>query len=292
MKRCNRQIFADRVTVFRYKLYKNMKTSVTPPNIVATELSMPTNYSIKTTVLATLLLSHTFIFAAQNQSPAVEVASVKPARTARFVPAQINPQSLRTVMSLADAIEWAYEVQNYQLMGGPAWLHREYYEIEIKTRMPVTKKEMRAALQSVLANRFKLKVHREAKEMSIYALIIGNPNRKPPISREPCAEDGCINVAPGVFMARNATMLSTADTLSNMVDRPVLDQTGLNGRYDFSLKFDPSSQKRFDGQVTSNTATDDPSIFAAIQDLGLKLEPRRAPIEILVIDGAEKPEAN
>ena len=87
-------------------------------------------------------------------------------------------------------------------------------------------------------------------------------------------------------------MASMAATLSNMVDRPVLDRTGLAGRYDVRLKFDPSSQKRFDGQETPNTATDDPSIFATIQDLGLKLEPQRASVEILVIDYAEKPDSN
>jgi uncharacterized protein (TIGR03435 family) len=87
-------------------------------------------------------------------------------------------------------------------------------------------------------------------------------------------------------------MKSVAATLSNMVDRPVLDQTGLAGRFDFQLKFDPTFQKRFDGQTTGNNPTDDTSIFAALQDLGLKLEPRRAPVEILVIDGAVRAEAN
>jgi uncharacterized protein (TIGR03435 family) len=87
-------------------------------------------------------------------------------------------------------------------------------------------------------------------------------------------------------------MTSIAETLSNMVDRPVINQTGLDGRYDFRLKFDPTFQKRFDGQTTGNNATDDPSIFAAVQNLGLKLEPRRTAVEIVVIDQAEKAQAN
>ena len=80
-------------------------------------------------------------------------------------------------------------------------------------------------------------------------------------------------------------------TLGNMLDRPVLDKTGLAGRYDFHIKFDPASQKPFDGVPSPKTSTD-PSIFVAIQDLGLRLEARRDAVEVFVIDDAEKPEAN
>jgi bla regulator protein blaR1 len=247
--------------------------------------------TVKTIVLAGLLWS-ALVGSAQNQRPVLEAVSVKPARTNRFVPIAVNPQSFRTVMSLAYAIEWAYEIRDYQLSGGPAWLRREYYEIEMKTAGPATRKEMREALQTVLAERFKLKLHREPREMPIYALTIGNSRTSLAASKEPCGDDGCIDVAPGILSARNTNMSSIAATLSNMVDRPVIDQTGLNGRYDFRLKFDPTFQKRFDGQTIANNATDDPSIFAALQDLGLKLEPRRTAVEIVVVDAAEKAAAN
>ena len=248
--------------------------------------------SVKTIVLAGLLWSQTLIASAQNQRPAVDVVSVKAARTNRFVPAEINPQSFRTVMSLAYAIEWAYEVQDYQVSGGPAWLRRDYYEIEMKTAGPATKKEMREVLQTVLAERFKLKLHREAKEMPVYAMTIEKSGNRLAASKGPCGEDGCINVAPGILVARNASINSIAETLSNMVDRPVINETDLGGRYDFRLKFDPTFQRRFDGQTTGNNASDDPSIFAAFQDLGLKLEPRRTAVEIVVVDEAEKAKAN
>jgi uncharacterized protein (TIGR03435 family) len=247
--------------------------------------------TVKTLILAGLLWS-ALVGSAQNQRPALEAVSVKPARTNQFVPTVVNPQSFHTVMSLAYAIEWAYEIQDYQLSGGPAWLRREYYEIEIKTAAPVTKKELREAIQSVLAERFKLKLHREAREMPIYALTTGNFRTRLAASKGPCGEDGCIDVAPGVLSARNVNMSSIAATLSNMVDRPVIDETGLDGRYDLRLKFDPTFQKRFDGQTIANNATDDPSIFAAFQDLGLKLEPRRTAVETIVVDAAEKAEAN
>lgn len=77
-----------------------------------------------------------------------------------------------------------------------------------------------------------------------------------------------------------------------MVDRPVLDQTGLADRYDFRVKFDPTFQKRFDGQTTADNPTDDPSIFSALRDLGLKLEAQRTAVEVLIIDEAVRTEAN
>lgn len=242
--------------------------------------------------MLSLLLVQSLLAAGQIPSPAFEVASVKRARTNRFVPPTLNPQSFHSVMSLADAIEWAYDIREYQLTGGPAWLRRDYFEIEVKTRTPLTRNEMRAVLQSALAGRFKLGLHRESRETSVYVLVVGAAGPRLTIAKGPCAEDGCINVAPGILLSRYATLPSIAGTLSNMVDRPVLDQTGLAGRYDLRLKFDPSFQKRYVGQPTGDTPTGDPSIFVAIQELGLKLDPRRASVEMLVIDAAEIPDAN
>ncbi len=246
---------------------------------------------MKRTML-TLLIVQSVLAAGQSPSSALEVASVKRARTNRFVPPTVNPQNFHTVMSLADAIEWAYDVREYQLTGGPTWLRRDYFEFEMKTKVPIAKSEMRLVLQSVVAGRFELKLHREMRQMSIYALVVGTPGPRLAIAKGPCAEDGCINVAPGIIDSRYATLSSIAATLSNMIDRPVLDQTGLLDRYDFRLKFDPSFQQRYDGQPTANTPTGDPSIFVAIQELGLRLDPRRAPVEMLVIDGAQPPDAN
>jgi uncharacterized protein (TIGR03435 family) len=252
------------------------------------------SYSGRIAALSALLLSLTFITTAQDQPSGFEVASVKPAPVNRYIPPAVDPQRIRLVATLAGAILWANNMidHGYQLAGGPQWAHRDYYQIEGKAQAPATRKEMRALLQTLLADRFKLKMHRSTREMSVYALVIGNSGPKLQSSMETCGEDGCINVAPGEFIARYATMDQIASTLSNMVDRPVLDQTGLAGRYDVRLKFDPSSMKRYDGQTIPNTPTDDPSIFVAFQDLGLKLEPRRAVVEVLVIDDAEKPEAN
>ena len=221
-----------------------------------------------------------------------DVASVKRATTNRYVPPAVDPERFRIVATLSNAILWAYDIHSYQISGGSTWMTRDYYQIEGTTQTPATPKEMRAMLQMLLADRFKLKVHRESKDMPVYALITGASGSKLQSANEPCGSTGCIDVGPGEFRARSATMVSTAATLSNLVDRPVLDMTGLDGRYDFRMKFDPTLIKPYDGQPAPRPAADDPSIFVAVQDLGLKLEPRRARVEILVIDSATEPSVN
>jgi len=145
-------------------------------------------------------------------------------------------------------------------------------------------------LQTLLADRFKLKLHRDSKEMSVYALITGASGLKLKISEDSCGRSICgMDVGPGELIARYATMADIAATLGNMVDRPVLDETSLDAHYDVHMRFDPSSVKLYDGQRTVPPSTDAPSIFVAIQDLGLKLEPRRAAVEIFVVDSAAEP---
>jgi bla regulator protein blaR1 len=231
------------------------------------------------------------LVSAQNQPLAFEVASVKPAK--EYIPAVVDPQRFWIVDTLAGAILWANDLvdRGYKLSGGPPWIHRNYYQFEGRTKSPVTTKEMRTMLQTLLADRFKLKLHRESKEMSVYALIIGTSGLKLQISQDQCGRSICgMGVGPGEMIARYATMADVAATLGNMVDRPVLDETGLDAHYDIHMKFDPTSVKLYDGQPIGGPSIDAPSIFVAIQDqLGLKLEPRRAAVEILVVDSAAEP---
>jgi uncharacterized protein (TIGR03435 family) len=242
--------------------------------------------STRTAVMAVLVLLPCV------QAESFDVVSVRRAATKGYIPPVVNPLFFRIVCNLADAVEWAYKIQPYQIAAGPSWLRADYYQIEIRTGAPASRNEMRAVLQRVLADRFKLRMHSEGRQRPIFALTVVNAGQRPEVSSAPCGEDGCINVAPGRFVAVNATMDAIAATLSNMVDRPVLNETGLAGRYNLRVNFDPASVKRFDGQTTLGTQTDDPSIFAALQDFGLKLEPKRAAVQTFVIDSAAKPSPN
>ena len=239
-----------------------------------------------------LLLALTPVTAAQSQPRTFEVASVKRSTTNRYVHPDVAPQSFRIVAPLFDAILWAYDIESYQTSGVPSWLNRDYYEIEGTAEARATMEEIRTMLQTLLAVRFNLKVHRESKEMSVYALIVGKGGPRLRSSTDSCGSGGCIDVGPGELIARYATMTSTAATLSNLVDRPVLDQTNLGGRYDFRVKFDSTSVKPYDGQPNVPPSAGQPSIFTVFEDLAVKLEPRRAQVEILVIDRADEPSAN
>ena len=242
------------------------------------------------TILTSLLLLD--LATAQVRTPAFEVTSVKRASANGYIPPVVTPQRFHIVATLRDAIEWAFEVHAYQVSGGRAWTNREYYEIEGTSNAPASTPEMRRMLQSLLAERFKLAVHRESKDMAVYALVPGKGGLKLTRSSGACGSDGCINVGPGVLIARYATMKDTASTLSNLVDRPVMDRTGMEGHYDFRVSFDLSLIKPYADQPAARPDANRPSIFTAMEELGLKLDSARAPVELLLVDHADRPSAN
>ena len=241
--------------------------------------------------IAAIVLMAGTVAIAQNQSTTFEVGSVKRSTTKQYDPPFVTPQRFHIVATLVDAMSWAYDVRGYQITGGPQWVTRDYFQIEGTTEAPATLTQMRSMLQRLLHDRFTLTLHGESRERRVYFLLTVASGSKPPVATNECGFDsgGCINVAPGEFVAMYATMNSTAAILSNLVDRPVLDRSGLDGHYDFRMKFDPSTTRVYAGQPASRVGPDAPSIFAALQDVGLKLEPRRAPVDTLVIDSAQAP---
>jgi uncharacterized protein (TIGR03435 family) len=155
-----------------------------------------------------------------------------------------------------------------------------------------------AMLRNLLADRFKLTFHREQKEFSIYELEVakGGPKLKPSAAApdEPAQLISTVYPQRMVLPARNATMGDLASLMQRaMLDRPVVDKTGLTGRYDFDLEWAPD-ETQFGGEIPTASA-DAPSapLFSAIQQqLGLKLEAARGPVEALVVDKAERPSEN
>jgi uncharacterized protein (TIGR03435 family) len=180
------------------------------------------------------------------------------------------------------AIEWAYDLKDYEV-SGPDWIKGpdERYEIVGRAAGAASEADLRKMLQSLLVERVGMKTHRETRELPVYVLI---PGKGPAKVKEPAA-DG----APG--LQGGPTVLFHKQPISRMtfmmtrrMDRPVLDMTGLTGIYDYSL--DISGLGAFSGP---NPPEGSPSIFTAVQnDLGLKLEARKHPIEILVIDAVNK----
>jgi uncharacterized protein (TIGR03435 family) len=166
------------------------------------------------------------------------------------------------------------------------------------TGMP-NDKQWRAALVKLLNDRFKLTLHHERKELSVYALTVLKTGNK--LTKNDTNLNGLPALffrGPGVFPVRNATMADFAGTMQAVVlDRPVIDQTGLEGRYDFTLTWTPD-ETQFGGRggqvpPPADPANAPPGLFTAIQEqLGLKLESSKAPVDVVVIDRLEKPSEN
>jgi uncharacterized protein (TIGR03435 family) len=215
--------------------------------------------------------------------PPFEVASIKPHRpepgpfrsSTSFETGGIH----FTNVNLKGCIRAAYGVAANRISGGPDWLTEERYDIVAKAASAAPKAQLMLMLQTLLEGRFQLRLHRETKELPIYALVAAKNGPK----MRPGKEDGDTEIGGSTHLidSRGMTMTALAGFLSRLsdeVDLPVFDRTGLTGAFDITLDFEPDS-----GQ----------SIFTALQEqLGLKLEPQRGPVEILMIDHAAKPADN
>jgi uncharacterized protein (TIGR03435 family) len=234
-----------------------------------------------------------------DADPAFEVATIKPSPGGVEGPRY----SLRgrtfvaAAASLRDLIKFAYGVHASQIVGAPAWVASDRYAVEGVPRgegMP-NDGQFKAMLQKLLADRFQLAFHREQRELPAFVIVLGSG----PPKLMPTQAPGSLPVAgigPGLFYGVNATTTDLATTLQGTaMDRPVVDQTGLTGRWDFRLEWTPDPSQ-FGGRalpVGPSDATRPPALSTAIQEqLGLKLESKRASVDVLVIDRVEKPSAN
>jgi uncharacterized protein (TIGR03435 family) len=236
--------------------------------------------------LAGTLLTIVAFGQSNADSPSFDVASVKPNRTGANGGA-LTRSGGRIVfdnVSLRECIAFAYNIatgRDYEL-SGPDWLDSEKFDVTATFPPETSRDRVRKMLQTLLADRFRLKTHRESRTLKAYALVAGKqePRLKPSIT----AGDGAFIFGEGHVTARALSMSDLADRLSGAVfklERPVMDMTGIQGAYDFTLEWAP------DGVSGA-------SIFTALQEqLGLKLEVRETTVEILVVDRADKiPSAN
>jgi uncharacterized protein (TIGR03435 family) len=232
-----------------------------------------------------------------------------------------------TALSIKDYIVSAYQVKFYQILG-PEWIAGDRFDISARLPEGSTRSQVPAMLQALLADRFGMKMHRETKELPVYSLVVakgGAKMKESPMDEE--APDspggrGATNVggsggrggvalnfgrgsgftfADNKIVATKLSMTSFVDTLVRFLDRPVVDATALKGTYDFELTFTPEDFRAM--QIRSAIAAgvvlppealralegaSGDSLFAAVQTVGLKLESRKAPIEVLVIDSVRK----
>jgi uncharacterized protein (TIGR03435 family) len=267
--------------------------------------------------------------------PSFEVASIKPNRSAdahfwiSFDPARFRVTGTTT----KQLIGLAYNMKDFQISGGAGWISSEKYDIDAKLEDPVAdsvgedfqklppdqrRKQMGLMLQSVqslLADRFKLKVSRETKELPVYALVVAKSGPKLQEAKpgdtypngikgpDGIARPGMMRAGRGQLAGQAIPMGSLIMMLSQQLARPVLDQTGLKGKYDIALQWSPDQspagmvQGPDSGKLGPENVpppdTSGPSLFTAIQEqLGLKLESTKGPVEVIVIDHIERPSEN
>ncbi len=222
--------------------------------------------------------------------PAFDAASIKPTPPDRpNLPYRLGPGSLSMRGLLKHFIEQAYDVEDYQVIDSSPSTLSGWYDIQAKAAASdADVRQIRLMLQSLLADRFQLKLHRETRTMSGFILSVdkGGPRLPPAKTEAPANGVGRIQMGDGIW-AFGANMKLLARVLTIQLGQPVIDQTNITGNYDFKLQFDDGPEVAAPGKSTSFG-----SAFAAIHEIGLKLQAQKVPIEVLVVDSVQKPSDN
>ncbi len=216
--------------------------------------------------------------------PSFDVATVKPSNALKnagmtsgwSISAAQN--GLKIMGTLQTFIKYAYGVEDVQLSGGPLWLDRDMYEINAKSERQATVEELKRMLQSLLIERFRLAVHPEIRELPVYSMVLAKGGSR--LRRGDDNLRGSFSIG-STFLRGTIDSAAFASHLTSTLHRTVIDNTGLQGIWQFDLTW------------AADNDTTGPSIFTAIQEqLGLKLEAAKGPVQVFVIDRAEKPSDN
>lgn len=253
---------------------------------------------MRCTILALLSLGAA-VWSQTGPKPFFETASIKitdPKGGGGHSHENDDPGMLRGSMTLKTFIMTAYNLQPYQVAGGPNWIDSSTYEIVARLEHPEAaaakgfELPLHVALQSLLTERFQLKFHRETKDLPAFAMTVAKSGFK---LKESTARTGCgTDSSPGpgrTVNARCIDMESVRRLLGRQLDRPVFDRTNIHGRYDFTLQWMPDNLR--DTVSTDQPAL--PSLFTALEEqLGIKIEAIKAPVEVLIVESAERPSEN
>jgi uncharacterized protein (TIGR03435 family) len=271
------------------------------------------NVVMKATI-GSLLASCSVVFAQQPARPVFEVASVKPAdpdlADSIFVGMSADPSFVTyRNLNLRDAIRGAYKVRDFQIVG-PDWMSTARFDVAAKLPAGATTDQIPEMFQALLEERFKLTWRREPKEMQVYALLAGKDGPKLKAAEmtnpQPMAmgTDGKPRAAvmfggslsAMTITAPAASLLTLVGVMTRFTSRPVVDETGIDGLYEFSLTFaaeaDAGLPRGYQGEP-AGAADPAPTVSEAVKKYGLRIETRKAPIDMFVVTHIEKtPTAN
>jgi uncharacterized protein (TIGR03435 family) len=259
---------------------------------------------------------------AQNEPPKFEVATIKLAPAdgyGNFVEFGPGDGINLTNMTLKGIVGFAWNLQPFQVSGGPPWIDSTRYVITAKPDGGPKSSEIPAMVQALLADRFQLAVHHGTQELPIYALVLARRDGKLGSRLTESKEGDCVpfdrsnarphpgaprprfcgnsGVSPNHLIAIGIPIANLAPMLQMVLGRTVIDKTGLKGNFDVNMEWSPDETQAMQGPPDApkpapadNTG---PSIFSAIQEqLGLKLESRKGPVDVLIVDHAERPSEN
>jgi uncharacterized protein (TIGR03435 family) len=230
---------------------------------------------------------------AQSEPLAFEVASVKPADPAlsnnggshstRASPGRIEVRNLY----LTNLITWAFRLNSNQVVGGPGWMGTAGWDIDAKLPAGASPTRVPEMMQILLAERFHLVYHRETRTLPLYELVVAKNGFK---LREAISTENSMSCSPTRIRYKAGMMSDLAAQLTSYLQRQVVDKTELKGRYDMDFSFAPVD---LDPSLETASKETRPSIFTALeQQLGLHLNATKGPVEVLVVDGAEKATGN
>jgi uncharacterized protein (TIGR03435 family) len=237
------------------------------------------------------------------QQPAFEAASIKPNNGGKPGSGiSLYPNRIKVINStLKFCVGVAWNVKDFQVSGGSGWLDSERYDIDAVAASPFTQAESRIMMRTLLAERFGLVVHTETQERPGYVLVAArNGPKLPPPIEDPSVMFSRTSSGDRTLKATNVSMKRFAEALSTALGAIVVDQTGIDGQFDVSFQWTPdlNSEPRMSksNEPLPPPPADSiagPSIFTALQEkLGLKLESKKVPVEVIVIEQAHRPTEN
>jgi uncharacterized protein (TIGR03435 family) len=188
--------------------------------------------------------------------------------------------------TLLNVLRRAFDLKHFSQVAGPSWVFTERYDIVAKAPDNTPKEQISLMLRALLVQRFKLVLHRETRELPMYALLVGKGPLKMRQLPDEAGDKNSFAFDGGLRRARSMSMGGLAQFVSQILRRPVVDMTGLPGYYDFPLGL--SLEERGGLSADAGEPQSSPSIFVTIDKLGLKLDSRKAPLSVIVIDDGIK----
>jgi uncharacterized protein (TIGR03435 family) len=237
-----------------------------------------------------------------DANPSFEVATIKPSKADHSGEGlSLRGARLFTVgMTLSDLIKYAYDVQDKQIIKAQPWMGTDRFDITAQPDTPgvPSPQQLKTMVQKLLASRFQLTFHADKRELSVYVLSVARGGPKLKQSRgDPNGLPGLLFDGPGYLNVHNATMSDFCQVMqSEVLDRPVVNQTGIEGRWDFLLKWTPD-ESQFGGMWArvplANSPHASPPLFTALSEqIGLKFDARKTQVNVVVVDHVERPSEN